>query len=109
VTRRRCIGHGRVDCPRCPSRSRWDRRASKPLDYSDPVYLWNRKTLLAPKPPCHWCKVRRATTADHLVGAPHGTHDLSNLVPACADCNRLRGASRGGQVAKAKRERKRSG
>jgi 5-methylcytosine-specific restriction endonuclease McrA len=48
---------------------------------------------------------RPASTADHLVGAPHGTHELSNLVPACARCNRLRGASRGGQVAKAKRKR----
>jgi 5-methylcytosine-specific restriction endonuclease McrA len=80
-----------------------------PLDYADPVYLRNRKTLLAGKPMCHWCGVQRATTADHLVGAPHGTHDLSNLVPACARCNRLRGAARGGQVAKANRERKRRG
>jgi 5-methylcytosine-specific restriction endonuclease McrA len=96
---------------RAPSRSErrtnWHRRSSKPLDYSDPVYLRNRKTLLAPKPLCHWCKVRPASTADHLVGAPHGTHAIENLVPACERCNRLRGASRGGQVAKANRERKR--
>lgn len=60
--------------------------------------------VLQGDPLCHWCKVRPATTADHLIGAPNGTHDLSNLVPVCADCNRLRGASRGGQVAKAKRQ-----
>jgi 5-methylcytosine-specific restriction endonuclease McrA len=77
-----------------------------PLDYSNQEYLRNRKTLLAPKPLCHWCKIRPATTADHLIGAPNGTHDLENLVPACARCNRLRGASRGGQVAKMKRQRR---
>jgi 5-methylcytosine-specific restriction endonuclease McrA len=76
------------------------------LNYSDAVYIRNRKILLAGKPMCHWCKVRPATTADHLVGAPHGTHNLENLVPACADCNRLRGASLGGRVAKAKRKRR---
>jgi 5-methylcytosine-specific restriction endonuclease McrA len=102
-----CIGHGRVDCPWCVPRTRWRRRASTPLNYNDPTYLKNRKTLLAGKPLCHWCKLRPATTADHLIGAPEGTHDLENLVPACARCNRLRGASRGGQVAKANRERKR--
>jgi hypothetical protein len=100
--------YGRKNPSHCPEhrRSRWDRRSSKPLDYSDPVYLRNRKTLLAPKPICHWCHQRRATTADHLAGAPHGTHELSNLVPACGDCNRLRGASKGGQVTKAKRVRR---
>jgi 5-methylcytosine-specific restriction endonuclease McrA len=97
---------GVVDC-RLHGGNRWHRRASKPLNYNDPTYLRNRALLLAPKPLCHWCKVRPATTADHLVGAPHGTHALENLFPASARCNRLRGASRGGQIAKANRKRKR--
>jgi 5-methylcytosine-specific restriction endonuclease McrA len=93
-------------CPGC-CRSNWDRRSSKALDYTDPVYLRKRAQLLAPKPFCHWCKVRPATTADHLRGAPQGgDHSLENLVPACADCNRLRGASLGGQVTRAKRKRR---
>jgi 5-methylcytosine-specific restriction endonuclease McrA len=104
MTRQACVC-GVVDCRRHGGGTRWHVRASKPLDYNDPTYLRNRAQLLAPKPFCHWCGIRPATTADHLIGAPNGTHDLSNLVPACARCNRLRGASRGGQVAKAKRER----
>jgi hypothetical protein len=97
----------RVASSRSGRRSNWHRRASKPLDYTDPVYQRNRAQLLATKPMCHWCKVRPATTADHLRGAPEGgTHDLSNLVPACADCNRLRGASLGGKIAKANRRRR---
>jgi 5-methylcytosine-specific restriction endonuclease McrA len=86
-------------------RGNWHHRSSPPLNYNDATYVRNRETLLSGGPLCHWCKVRKATTADHLVGAPQGTHELSNLVPACADCNRLRGASRGGQVTKAKRKR----
>jgi 5-methylcytosine-specific restriction endonuclease McrA len=106
VRKQACIGHGVVDCPRCGRRPRWQHRASPPLNYGDALYLRNRRILLSGHPMCHRCGIRPATTADHLVGAPYGTHDLSNLVPACADCNRLRGASRGGQVAKAKRKRR---
>ena len=93
---------------RCPEhrQGNWDRRSSRALDYSDPTYIRNRAQLLASKPMCVWCKVRPATTADHLVGAPDGSHELSNLVPACERCNRLRGASRGGQVTKMKRKRR---
>jgi 5-methylcytosine-specific restriction endonuclease McrA len=93
----------------CPKhrRSNWHRRSSKALDYTDPVYLRNRAQILASKPMCHWCKVRKATTADHLVGAPHGTHDLSNLVPACRWCNARRGSSLGGQRAKEARRKRR--
>ena len=104
--KRRCIGHGRVDCPQCERRTRWHHRASKPLDYNDPVYLRNRARLLAPKPMCHWCGIRPAATADHLVGAPNGGHELENLVPSCTACNHRRGSSLGGQVAKAKRKRR---
>jgi 5-methylcytosine-specific restriction endonuclease McrA len=104
MTLRACPHDGKVGCQKHP-RSRWKRRASMPLDYSNQEYLRNRKTLLADHPLCHWCKIWPATTADHLIGAPNGTHDLENLVPACARCNRLRGASRGGKVAKMKRQR----
>jgi 5-methylcytosine-specific restriction endonuclease McrA len=97
---------GVVNCERHGRHTRWTHRASPPLNYTDPIYLRNRAQILAPKPMCHWCTVRKATTADHLVGAPQGTHNRSNLVPACADCNRLRGASLGWRVAKAKRKRR---
>jgi 5-methylcytosine-specific restriction endonuclease McrA len=98
---------GVVDCQRHGRRSGWQHRASPPLNYADAVYIRNRKILLSDGPLCHWCKIQKATTADHLRGAPQGgDHSLSNLVPACADCNRLRGASLGGQVTRAKRKRR---
>lgn len=87
-------------------RGNWHQRSSPPLNYKDATYLANRKLILAGTPLCHWCGIRPATTADHLRGAPQGgDHSLSNLVPACATCNRLRGASLGGQVTKMKRNR----
>lgn len=59
-------------------------------------YQRNRAILLAPdadgNPPLCALRIRcdgaPATTADHRVAAVHGgTHELSNLVPACASCN----------------------
>ncbi len=108
MRKRACIC-GAVGCQRHGhGRGNWQGRASRPLDYNDPTYLRNRGILLAGKPMCHWCKVRPATTADHLRGAPQGgDHSLGNLVPACGRCNRLRGASLGGQVTAEKRRSQR--
>jgi 5-methylcytosine-specific restriction endonuclease McrA len=82
----------------------WQRRQSAPRDYKDPLYLANRAELLRGKPLCHWCGKEPATTADHLERALG--HEVSNLVPACERCNRLRGASLGRQVAKLNRGRR---
>jgi 5-methylcytosine-specific restriction endonuclease McrA len=53
---------------------------------------------------CHWGCGRYANTVDHLVPiALGGSHDLSNLVPACGTCNYRRGASLGGRILSARR------
>jgi 5-methylcytosine-specific restriction endonuclease McrA len=101
-----CIACGQPAVPggsRCPEHrwGNWERRRTTPGDYGDPLYLANRRRILASKPLCYWCGQRSATTADHLRAvAEGGGHEFENLVPACERCNRLRGASLGGQVAK---------
>ena len=91
---------------RCPEHSRgnWRRKNSTSATYNDPLYLKNRAQILKGDPICVWCGRLPATTADHLVAvAQGGSNDLENLVPACESCNRLRGASLGGRVTKARR------
>lgn len=86
--RQRCEEHGGRAWARVPK----GRQAA----YRDPLYLQNRKRVLQGDPRCHWCKRRKATQADHLVSvSAGGTHDLSNLVPACKKCNQERGAAEG--------------
>jgi 5-methylcytosine-specific restriction endonuclease McrA len=67
-------------------------------------YRRNRAKILEGKPMCHWCGQRPATTADHV--RREGGHELENLVSSCWPCNLRRGASLGGQVAKANRQRR---
>jgi 5-methylcytosine-specific restriction endonuclease McrA len=59
--------------------------------YSDPVYRHNRKIILdASQHTCHYCNAY-AITADHIIPVSHGgTHELSNLLPACKSCNSTR-------------------
>jgi len=41
---------------------------------------------------CHWCQRKVADTADHLIEVDRGgDNSLSNLVPACRECNSRRG------------------
>jgi hypothetical protein len=55
-------------------------------------YATNRAALLKGQPMCHWCHRKVADTADHLVEVDRGgDHSLSNLVPACRECNSRRG------------------
>jgi hypothetical protein len=55
-------------------------------------YATNRAALLKEQPMCHWCHKKVANTADHLVEVDRGgDHSLSNLVPACRECNSRRG------------------
>jgi hypothetical protein len=55
-------------------------------------YRNNRSALLKGQPLCHWCNKRTADTADHLVEVDRGgDNSLSNLVPACRECNSRRG------------------
>jgi hypothetical protein len=55
-------------------------------------YATNRAALLKEQPMCHWCHKKVADTADHLVEVDRGgDHSLSNLVPACRECNSRRG------------------
>ena len=61
----------------------------------------NRRALLAGHPPCHWCGISEATTADHLLEVDRwpadtpGINALENLVAACKKCNSSRGARYG--------------
>ena len=56
-------------------------------------YTANRRALLADDPPCVYCG-KPADTADHILPvAMGGTHELTNLVPACKACNSARGNS----------------
>lgn len=65
----------------------------------------NRRELLADNPMCHWCGVRPATTADHLIETDRGgTNDKTNLVPSCKSCN-----SRRGQEYQTRKQRARNG
>jgi 5-methylcytosine-specific restriction endonuclease McrA len=89
--RSRCRNHGGLA---------WARRGSISRNYNDPVYLRNREILLAGNPICHWCGIRPATQADHLRS--DAGHELSNLVPACADCNQRRGGAEGRATMKAR-------
>jgi 5-methylcytosine-specific restriction endonuclease McrA len=78
--------------------------AKTAVAYRDAQYQRNRATILKDGPLCLWCGVKPATTADHLRAvALGGGNEIENLVPACEKCNRLRGASLGGQVTKARR------
>jgi 5-methylcytosine-specific restriction endonuclease McrA len=105
-----CITCGRPNFgrSRCPEHSRgnWGRRNSSSATYNDPLYIRNRAQILEGNPMCVWCGRQPATTADHVLAvAQGGTNDLENLVPACEPCNRLRGASLGGRVTKARKRR----
>jgi hypothetical protein len=55
-------------------------------------YRNNRAALLKGQPLCHWCQKKTADTADHLIEVDRGgDNSLSNLVPACRECNSRRG------------------
>jgi 5-methylcytosine-specific restriction endonuclease McrA len=105
--RRRCIGHGRVDCPRCRPKA-WGRKPpARQAQYNDPGYQRDRKLAIAREPACHWrfpgCTLK-STTADHLLSlAKGGTNALENLVGSCARCNERRGAAEGRATMKRRR------
>lgn len=54
-----------------------------------------RKQVISEINVCHWCGYEGLASefdADHLIPrACGGLDDVSNLVPACASCNRSRG------------------
>jgi 5-methylcytosine-specific restriction endonuclease McrA len=97
--RRRCSGHGRVDCPRCV-RKAWARvPPARAGAYSSGVYRRNRLIAIAREPECHWrlpgCTLK-STTADHLRSvAKGGGNELENLVGSCSSCNQRRGGAEG--------------
>ena len=81
LTCRREIRSG-TRCSQCERNRRPSGGARYPWQYQR-----NRAELLATDPPCYYCGAP-ATTADHLVPISEGgSHDRTNLVPACAHCN----------------------
>ena len=60
--------------------------------YSSPEYKQNRRIILSQNPDCHYCGKPNANTIDHVIELDAGgDHSLSNLVPACAECNNRKG------------------
>jgi len=51
-----------------------------------------RADLLRDAPMCHWCGIKPATEADHLVPVMHGGTHHDGLVASCKPCNSRRGA-----------------
>lgn len=80
---------------RCPlhTKQREAARAQRKSSlYWDAEYIRNRKAILDGNPQCHWGCGQLATTADHVIPlARGGSHDITNLVPACLPCNSSRG------------------
>lgn len=55
------------------------------------LFRKNQVAILAAKPSCVYCG-RAANTVDHVVARRRGgTHDMSNLAPACHSCNSEKG------------------
>lgn len=85
--------HARVyRCPVCEPTGR-DQRSPTTRAQRDGTgdYERNRAVILEGAPRCALriaCAGAPATTVDHVLAvAAGGTHDLANLVPACASCN----------------------
>lgn len=94
----RCEVHGGV----------WVKSAEQTAKYHSAQYQMNRETAIREEPRCHWrlpgC-TGRSTQADHVVSvAKGGTHERSNLVGSCKNCNEARGRHEG-RVTKAERRR----
>lgn len=71
--------------------SNHQRRAAK---FGKPISLneW-QKVLDFYNGRCAYCKTNRYEHMEHVVPlSKGGVHDISNLVPACADCNQAKGS-----------------
>ena len=75
-------------CNNCTPHGRHTRSPTTRAQDAD--YRRHRQTVLADSPNCAYCPAP-ATTIDHIVAVSNGgTNALSNLVPACARCNRTK-------------------
>jgi 5-methylcytosine-specific restriction enzyme A len=107
--RRACIGHGRVDCPRC-GRPAW--RTKPPANRYAYGAAWQRVRVQALERDGYVCQLRypnclgRASQVDHIVQPEAGgTNALTNLRAVCRKCHATR---TGRQGAFAKRQRRRN-
>jgi 5-methylcytosine-specific restriction endonuclease McrA len=108
---RTCCGCGHAFVPRHAQVFRCETCEPTGRDQKDPTtraqrdgtgdYERNRAIVLAPgavtgqPPTCVYCGAP-ATTVDHVVAVANGgTHELSNLVPACSPCNSSKAARPG--------------
>jgi 5-methylcytosine-specific restriction enzyme A len=99
--RKRCIGHGRVDCQRCHGSSGWAIRRPKANAWA---YKgdWPKVRVLALKRDNYICRLRypgclgKATEVDHIVQPQAGgTADPANLQAVCHRCHATRTAKQG--------------
>ena len=75
--------------------------ASAPRSEQAAIAAWKREWKSKPLVRCRWCDellTPRECQVDHVIPiARGGVHALSNLVVACATCNRSKGASLPGE------------
>ena len=93
--RRVCIGHGRVDCPRC-GRPAW--RQKPPANRYAYGGDWPERRRRVLERDGYACQLRyadicvgRASQVDHIVQPEAGgTNDLANLRAVCVRCHARR-------------------
>lgn len=90
----RCASHGGAAAP---GYRRWGTRPDPPARLRGRANQERRKRLFARRPLCQSCLDARpsrttiATIADHAIPlAEGGADDISNLVPTCADCHKVK-------------------
>jgi 5-methylcytosine-specific restriction protein A len=108
--RRACIGHGRVDCPRC-RRPAW--RTKPPANRYAYGGGWQRRRLQVLERDGYRCQLRyadicvdKASQVDHIVQPEAGgDNSLENLRAVCRRCHARR-TGRQGALAKQRRHQR---
>ena len=78
--------------------------------YNDAEYRRNKTSVLAGNPDCALCGQPGADSVDHIVALMNGgDHSLTNLQPAHAKCNSIKGARQQAQRQAATRQRREQG
>ena len=107
ITCGKSIPYGRSRCKDHGAKAWAGQPASRQAHYNDPIYVANRKRLLAGSPTCAFpgC-LAKADTVDHIQPvSTGGDNSLENLRPMCRRHNQQLGSQLGGQVTKLRRRK----